>query len=260
MKKAILAVSFGTSHPDTLEKTIAAIEDSLRCAFPDREVRRAFTSGMIIRKLKSRDGLAVDTVDEALDKLAEEGFGDVVVQPTHIINGEEYDKLRALAAPFSGRFARLSFGAPLLTGADDYPAAASALMGVLPSMAEAQAVVYMGHGTSHHANSAYALMEYVLHDLGRRDVVIGTVEGYPGFAEVTRRLEEMGGISRIYLAPMMVVAGDHAKNDMAGPEPDSWKSQLEAIGYAVTCDLRGLGENPGIRRMFADHAAAAAEE
>lgn len=260
MKKAILAVSFGTSHRDTLEKTIAAIEKALQLAFPNREVRRAFTSGMIIGKLKKRDGLEIDTVDEALARLAGEGFDDVVVQPTHIINGDEYDKLRSLASPWEGRFTRLTFGAPLLTAAGDYKTAARALERELPPMQEKQAVVYMGHGTGHHANAAYALMEYVFHDLGRRDVVIGTVEGYPGFEEVTRRLEEMGDIQRVCMAPLMIVAGDHAKNDMAGEEPDSWKAQLEKLGYDVTCSLQGLGENEGIRRMLADHARAAAEE
>lgn len=260
MKKAILAVSFGTSHRDTLEKTIAAIEQELRCSFPDREVRRAFTSGMIIRKLKNRDGVHIDTVDAALTRLAEDGFGDVVVQPTHIINGDEYDKLRSLAAPMAGRFSRLTFGAPLLTDVKDYAAAARALMDTLPPAQEKQAVVLMGHGTGHHANAAYALMEYVLHDMGRRDVVIGTVEGYPGFEEVVRRLKELGNIRKVSMAPLMVVAGDHAKNDMAGPEPDSWKSQLEALGYEVSCSLQGMGENAGIRRMFANHARAAAEE
>lgn len=260
MKKAILAVSFGTSHLDTLEKTIAAIEAEFRSAFPDREVRRAFTSGMIIRKLEKRDGTVIDTVDAALDRLAREGFADVVIQPTHIINGDEYDKLCALAAPMKERFSRMTFGAPLLTAVEDYKAAARALAPALPPMEEGQAVVYMGHGTGHHANAAYALMEYVFHDMGRRDVVIGTVEGYPGLDEVIRRLAEMGGIQKIYMAPLMVVAGDHAKNDMAGEEPDSWKSQLEALGYDVTCSLQGLGENAGIRRLFADHAGAAPEK
>ncbi|MCI8527408.1 MAG: sirohydrochlorin cobaltochelatase, partial [Oscillospiraceae bacterium] len=131
-KQALLAVSFGTSHLDTLEKNIAAIEGELAAAFPARTVRRAFTSGMILRKLARRDGLVIDDVPAALEKLAAEGYADVLMQPTHVINGEEYDKLRAQAAPFGGRFARLRFGAPLLTRAEDYQRCADALFAGLP--------------------------------------------------------------------------------------------------------------------------------
>lgn len=258
MKQAILAVSFGTSYPDTLKKTIAAIEDDLAAAFPERELRRAFTSGMIIRKLARRDGIRIDTVDEALERLAADGFTDVLVQSTHIMNGDEYDKLRALAAPFAGRFARLRFGTALLTSVEDYQAAARALMDTLPPIEADRAVVYMGHGTGHHANSAYALLEYVLHDLGRTDVVIGTVEGYPGFDEVCRRLAGRPNVKRLLLRPLMVVAGDHAQNDLAGDEEDSWNSMLAARGYGTACELTGLGEVPGIRAIFVDHARAAA--
>ncbi|MDO5399554.1 MAG: sirohydrochlorin cobaltochelatase [Eubacteriales bacterium] len=256
MKKAILAVSFGTSHPDTLEKTIAAIEGALALAFPDRTLRRAFTSGMIRMKLKQRSGVNVDSVDSALDRLAREGFGDVVVQPTHIINGDEFDKLRALAAPFAGKFSRLALGAPLLTEADDYRAVAEALDEILPAPRQDAAVVLMGHGTGHHANAAYGLLQYVLYDRGRRDAVIGTVEGYPGLEEVLRRLEERK-VRRVHLVPLMIVAGDHAKNDMAGEDPDSWRSRLEQLGYTVTWSLRGLGEYEAIQNIFVRHALAA---
>ena len=170
-KQAILAVSFGTSHFDTLEKTIAAIEAELAAAFPGRTLRRAFTSGMILRKLE-REGTHIDDVPQALERLADEGYVDVVVQPTHILNGDEYDKLMAQAAPFAGRFARLAFGKPLLTAEADYRALADALLSDLPAPSEDAAVLYMGHGTGHYANAAYAQLEYLLHDLGRRDIVI----------------------------------------------------------------------------------------
>ncbi len=255
-KQAILAVSFGTSHFDTLEKTIAAIEAELAAAFPERTLRRAFTSGMILRKLE-REGTHIDDVPQALERLADEGYVDVAVQPTHILNGDEYDKLMAQAATFAGRFARLAFGKPLLTAEADYRALADALLSDLPAPSEDAAVLYMGHGTGHYANAAYTQLEYLLHDLGRRDIVIGTVEGYPGFDEALRRLKERHAVRRVELRPLMVVAGDHAKNDLAGDEPDSWKSMLEAEGYQVSCVLRGLGENPGVRALFAAHAEAA---
>ena len=260
MKKAILAVSFGTTYHNTLEKTIAAIEADLAAAFPNRTLRRAFTSGMIIRRLKERDGLAIDNVAEALERLAAEGFEDVVLQSTHVMNGDERDKMMAQAMPFASRFTRLSIGSPLLTETEDYFAAAKALLERLPRQQEDTALVYMGHGTEHYANAVYALLEYVLHDLGRRDIHIGTVEGYPGFAEVCRRLEETQNVKNVVLLPLMVVAGDHANNDLAGEEEDSWRSMLVKRGYAVRCVLEGLGENPAIRAIFVRHAKEAAGE
>lgn len=254
-QNALLAVSFGTSHRDTLEKTIAAIETDLAAAFPERTLRRAFTSGMILRKLE-REGTPIDDVPAALERLAAEGYTDVLVQPTHIMNGDEYDKLMDQAAPFRERFARLAFGRPLLTGAEDHLQAVRALMADLPAREPGRAILYMGHGTEHFANSCYALLEYIFHDLGRTDVVIGTVEGYPGFEEAARRIQELGA-AKVELRPLMIVAGDHAKNDLAGPEEDSWRSRLEREGYAVTCLLRGLGEIPGIRALFVDHAKEA---
>ena len=177
-ERAVLAVSFGTSHRDTLEKNIAAIEAELAAAFPERTVRRAFTSGMILRKLAG-EGTHIDNVPQALERLLAEGCTDVVVQPTHVMNGEEYHKLLAQAEPYRARFARMAFGRPLLTAAEDYAALGRALMEALPAQRADTAVLYMGHGSEHQANSAYALMEYTFHDLGRKDVVIGTVEGYP---------------------------------------------------------------------------------
>ena len=259
MKKALLVVSFGTTFHDTLEKNIAAIERDLAAAFPDRDLYRAFTSGMIIRRLKERDGITVDNTQEALERLAQAGYTDVVLQSTHVMNGEERDKMMAHALPFVERFERLTFGAPLLTEVEDYHAAARALLERLPAKRPDSAVVYMGHGTEHHANAVYALLEYVLHDMGRTDIHIGTVEGYPGFDEVCRRLEEQGGVKNVLLAPLMVVAGDHARNDLAGEEPDSWKNLLTERGYTATCLLEGLGENPAIRAIFVRHAQTAAQ-
>ncbi len=252
-------VSFGTSYPETLEKNIAAIEGEAAAAFPGWTVRRAFTSGMILRKLEQRDGVVLDDVPAALTRLAEEGYQAVVLQPTHIMNGDEYDKLCAQAAPFERRFARFAVGRPLLTAAEDYRAAAEGVMASIPAPAEDEALVFMGHGTGHHANAAYAQLEYVLHDLGWKRVFLGTVEGYPGLEEVLRRLSERPEVKRVILHPFMVVAGDHASNDMAGEEPDSWKSRLESAGYHVSCMLKGLGEYPALRAIFLTHARAAIE-
>ena len=173
------------------------------------------------------------------------------------MNGEEYHKLLAQAEPYRARFARMSFGRPLLTAAEDYAALGRALMEALPAQRADTAVLYMGHGSEHQANSAYALMEYAFHDLGRKDVVLGTVEGYPGFGEALRRLKERPQVRRVELRPLMTVAGDHAKNDLAGDEEDSWRRRLEAEGYETVCVLTGLGEHPAVRALFVEHARQA---
>lgn len=173
------------------------------------------------------------------------------------MNGEEYHKLLTQAEPYRARFARMSFGRPLLTAAEDYAALGRALMEALPAQRADTAVLYMGHGSEHQANSAYALMEYAFHDLGRKDVVIGTVEGYPGFGEALRRLKERPQVRRVELRPLMTVAGDHAKNDLAGDEEDSWRRRLEAEGYETVCVLTGLGEHPAVRALFVEHARQA---
>ena len=256
-QSALLAVSFGTSHGDTLEKNIAAIEADLAAAFPEHTLRRAFTSGMILRRWRER-GVEMDDVPAALEKLAAEGYTRVLLQPTHIMNGEEYHKLVRQAEEYRDRFEALTVGAPLLTSAEDYLDLGRALLEVLPPRREDRAVVYMGHGSEHQANSAYALMEYAFHDLGRPDVLIGTVEGYPNLEAVLRRLGERPGVKEVELRPLMTVAGDHAKNDLAGEEPHAWKQVLEGMGYRVDCVLTGLGEYPQVRALFVGHAQAAA--
>ena len=253
-EKALLAVSFGTSYEDTLEKNIAAIERDLAAAFPERTLRRAFTSGMILRRWKKERGVEIDDVPAALERLAGEGYTDILVQPTHVMNGEEYHKLADQAEGFRSRFDKLTVGVPLLTAAEDYLDLGRALMEILPPKSEERAVLYMGHGSEHQANSAYALMEYAFHDLGRNDVIVGTVEGYPNFDAAIRRLKERPQVKEVELRPLMTVAGDHAKNDLAGEEEDSWKNVLEGMGYRVNCVLTGLGEYPQVRALFVEHA------
>ena len=259
-EKAVLVVSFGTTHLDTLEKTIQPIEWDIAGRMPGRVQRRAFTSGMILRRLAAREGLHIDDVPRALERLAGEGCDDVVLQPTHIMNGDEFDKLCAQAQPYRDRFRRMAFGRPLLTTLEDYRDLTAALIDLLPEAEEGTAHVFMGHGTEHYANAAYCQLEYMLHDSGRTDVVLGTVEGYPGLAEVFRRLGERKTVKKVVLHPLMVVAGDHAKNDLAGDEPESWKSRLMGQGYQVSCELKGLGEYPQIRALFVRHAMEAAED
>lgn len=254
MKRAILAVSFGTSYPDTLEKTIAATERTLAEAFPEWEVRRAFTSGKIIQKLQRRDGVVIDHVSQAMKRLEAEGFTHVAVQSTHVMHGEEYEKMLAQLEPFRLRM-QVSVGMPLLHGEEDYAAVADALLQWLPRPEEGEALVLMGHGTPHFANASYTQLEHMLRARCGR-VFVATVEGYPTLESVCRQLEAAPEIRKITLAPLMLVAGDHARNDMAGGE-DSWRAQLEAKGYAVRCILQGLGECPAVRELFAQHCREA---
>lgn len=255
MKTAIVVVSFGTSHLETCERNIGAIERDLGASFPGWELRRAFTSGMIVKKLRSRDNVRIDTVTEALDKLVREGFDFALLQPTHVLNGEEFDGLVSDAAGFADRLS-LRIGAPLLTDAADYRRLAQALAQVFPAEPGA-AVCLMGHGTAHFADAAYAALDYHFKDLGRDDVFVGTVEGSPDLETLLRHVSAHGA-KRVTLAPLMVVAGDHAVHDMAGDGSDSWKTAFEAAGYAVTCVLKGLGEYQKIRDIYVEHAKAAA--
>ena len=256
MKKAILAVSFGTSYPDTLRKTIAATEQALAEAFPDWEVRRAFTSGMIIRKLKERDGVEIENVHQAMHRLEEEGYTHVAVQSTHVMHGEEYEKMLSQLEPYRMRM-KISVGMPLLHSEEDYLSVAKALLNWLPTLDADEALVLMGHGTTHFANSAYAQREHMLQAHCDR-VYLATVEGYPTLDSVERQLAKRPEIRRLMLAPFMLVAGDHARNDMSGDE-DSWAEQLKQAGYTVRCILQGLGECSAIRELFVEHCRLAME-
>lgn len=255
--KAILVVSFGTSYRETCERNIGAIEREIAGAFPDWEVRRAFTSGMIMKKLRSRDNAQIDSVSEALERLAADGFSAVVVAPTHIINGEEYDGIVGDMAAFAGHFDSLAIGRPLLSDTGDYQELARIIGEKFPRR-ERAVLCLMGHGTEHFADSAYAALDYHFKDAGRDDVFVGTVEGFPTLETLLRKVGRTGA-ARVTLAPLMVVAGDHAVNDMAGGEEDSWKSAFEAEGYAVECVLKGLGEYPGVRQMYVAHTGDAVE-
>lgn len=253
-KQAILVASFGTSYPETLQKSIAAIEAEIGGVWPDRELRRAFTSSMIIRSMRERDDIRIDTVEEALDRLANDGFHRVMVQPTHIINGEEYDKLAAMCKSRETLFEELHVGTPLLSATEDYLQVIRILAEELgqETAAADTALVLMGHGSGHFANSAYAAMDYMFKEQGFPHIFVGTVEAYPDVNTVLKQLAKTG-CTKVLLTPLMVVAGDHATNDMAGDEEDSWKTIFHQAGYEVSILLKGLGEYPAIRRMYVEH-------
>lgn len=256
MKKAILVISFGTSYEDTRKKNIEAIETAIASAYPDYRVMRAFTSGMIMKKLAA-GGLVIPNTAEALEALLAEGVTDLVVQPTHLMHGFEYDKLCAMVEPYKGRFASVRIGHPLLDTTEDLGAVVEAIGGAF-ELGPDDGLVLMGHGTEHFANAVYAALDYMFEDKGYPRVFVGTVEGYPELDSVIRQLKACG-IKRVVLAPLMLVAGDHAVNDMAADEEDSWKTQLEKAGFAVGCVIKGLGEYEAIRRLYVRHAADAME-
>lgn len=249
MKQAILVVSFGTSVVDA-RSAIVAVEEALHKAEPDRTFFRAFTSPTIRRILAER-GELVPSLEEALNSLQELGYTDVVVQPTHLLYGYEYDAIRAAVAPFVCRFVRLVLGIPLLASSADLIALSTLLSNAYPAQSE-QVVVLLGHGTEHFANMVYPALQTALHLAGRDDILIGTVEGWPGRKEILIQLEKYR-TGRILLAPLMLVAGDHARNDMAGSEPDSWKSRFEAAGWTVTAQMQGLGERREIQNLYVQH-------
>ena len=251
--KAILVVSFGTSYEDTRQKTIGAIEQKMCEAFPDFCFYRAWTSKKIIAKLKRTTGEVIDTVAEAMERMKNDGIREVLVQPTHIASGIENDLMKDAALTYKDAFDRLVFGMPLMTSDRDMVFVTNALAEVYGGLNEQEALVLMGHGTTHFANMLYAALDYRFKDMGHPSWYVGTVEGYPDL-DCVRRMLSKNRPAKIILAPFMIVAGDHANNDMAGDEEESWKSILMKDGYEVEPRLIGLGEYPAIQELLIQHA------
>lgn len=261
MKKAILVVSFGTTHEDTRKVTIDAIEERIKNTFVDYDIRRAFTSHIILKVLKSRDNFHVDTPEEALEKLKNEGYAEVIVQPLHVIPGVEFDYINNVVNSYktSKAFEKIVVGRPLIcfkgeedNVPDDYSIMVDAISKQLTEKSKDSTVILMGHGTNHIANAVYCCFESVLRDRGFKNVHVATVEGYPTLDRVIPNIiDEIG--TDIVLMPLMLVAGDHAKNDMAGEDEDSWKSILESKGFKVKIHLHGLGEIIEIQDVYIQH-------
>lgn len=252
MKKAILVVSFGTSYHETRKKTIEACENKIKESFQGYDFYRAFTSGMIINKLRKRDNMEIYNPSEVLEQLYKAGYEEVVVQSLHIICGDEYNKLKDMVAEYQDKFGKISLGRPLLTYIDDYRETVLGVKQYLDKMDIDEAIVFMGHGTEHESHSAYPAIEYMFRDYGI-NAFVGTVEGYPELEQVIKKLKDKN-IKTVDLLPFMLVAGDHAINDMASDEEDSWKTILEKEGFNVKVHLKGLGENPYIQEKFKNHA------
>ena len=252
-------ISFGTSYNDNRRLTVGAIEDAMEKAFPDYSVRRGFTSQIIIDHVKSRDNVAIDNVGQALERAEKNGVRNLVIQPTHLMDGLEYTDLVNEVAEYSDAFEKVAIGKPLLTTDDDFNAVMKAITEATVGYDDGEtAICFMGHGTEADSNHVYAKMQDMLADAGYKNYYVGTVEAEPSLEDVLAKVKE-GSYKKVVLEPLMIVAGDHANNDMAGDEEDSWKTAFEGAGYEVTCLVRGLGEMEAIQQLFVEHAQAAVD-
>ena len=275
----ILVVSFGTSFNDSRATDIGGIEKAIQAANPDWSVRRAFTAQIIINHVQARDGEKIDNMDQALQRAVDNGVKNLVVQPTHLMHGAEYDELTAAVEEYKDKFESVKIAEPLLgeVGADatvinaDKAAVAEAITAEAVKDAgfdsldavkeDGTAFVFMGHGTSHTAKVSYSQMQTQMEQLGYDNVFIGTVEGEPEETSCEAVIEKLkeAGYKKVILRPLMVVAGDHANNDMAGDDDDSWKSQFEASGAfdSIDTQIAGLGEIQAIQQLYVAHTQAA---
>ena len=275
----LLVVSFGTSFNDSRVKDIKGIEDALQAAYPDWSVRRAFTAQIIINHVQARDGEKIDNMQQAMDRAVANGVKNLVVQPTHLMHGAEYDEMMEMIDDYRDKFESVAVAEPLLgeVGADatvineDKEAVAKAVTAEAVATAgydsveaaakDGTAFVFMGHGTSHTAKVSYSQMQTAMQTLGYDNVFIGTVEGEPESTSCENVIEAVkaAGYTKVVLRPLMVVAGDHANNDMAGADEDSWLSQFEAAGAfdSVDCQIAGLGGVADVEQLYIAHTKAA---
>lgn len=255
----LMVISFGTSYNDNRRLTIGAIETAMETAFPDWSVRRAFTSQIIIDHVKRRDGEAIDNVGEALDRAVDNGVKRLVIQPTHLMDGYEYNDVVDEVAQYADAFEMLAIGKPLLTTDEDFQTVMEIITEETAEYDDGKtAICFMGHGTEADSNGVYAKMQDMLTAAGYENYYVGTVEAEPALEDVLGKVQE-GEYTRVVLEPLMIVAGDHANNDMAGDEEDSWKTVFEAAGYEVIPLVRGLGEMKGIQELLVQHAQDAVD-
>lgn len=268
--KELLVVSFGTSFNDSRVATIKAVEDSLAKKFSKYSVRRAFTSQIIINHIQARDGEKIDNVKQALDRAVKNKVSELVVVPTHLMSGAEYDEMKKLIDNYSGKIDVIKYAKPLCDSDSDKENViksvtdATAKRAGFESVTQADnktAFVFMGHGTEHAAQVTYTKLQKALDSKGYKNCFIGTVEGKPAATACESIIERVkkAGYEKVVLRPLMVVAGDHANNDMAGDDEDSWKSMFEAAGMEVSCQINGLGEVKGIQNIYISHASKAIE-
>ncbi|MDU1322266.1 MAG: sirohydrochlorin cobaltochelatase [Clostridium botulinum] len=254
-KRAILVVSFGTSYEESLKDCIESTENFIKESFKDYDIKRAFTSYMIINKILKRDNIKINNPMEALEELKKEGYEEVIVQPLHIMFGEEYEKIEQAVSAFKDKFNVLKLGKPLLFKNEDYKIATEALKTQLPKLNKEEAIILMGHGTEHPANAAYFQFDYYLREHINPNMYLCSVESDPSIESVIPKLKK-SGVKKIILMPFMLVAGDHANNDMAGDDEESWKNILKKEGFEVEVYLKGLGANREFQKIYKNHIKA----
>lgn len=257
-KPVILVVSFGTSYASSRHATIGAIESDIREAFPTYDVRRAFTAQIIIDHIEKDTGRHIDNFEEAMDKIVADGVTEVVVQPTHLMDGYEYSDVKKSLADYEDKFDKVALGAPLLATHEDQVAVAEAIKAAMQKYEdEGTAICLMGHGTEAESNSVYATMQDVFDSLGYTNYFVATVEAEPTFQDVAKAAKD-AGYTKAVLRPLMVVAGDHATNDMADTEdPESFVSIMAAAGFEVESVIEGLGQLADIDEIYVAHVQAA---
>lgn len=261
-KDAIVVLSFGTTFTDTRAKTIEATVNAIKAAHPDVKVVTAFTSHIIIDRIKENEGITIPTPEEALDALKAEGYTRIAMATLDIIPGMEYTYKDAVYNMYKNNFKKMTFGTPLMYWQgqegqdDDITATMEAVSTQFPKLGKKDAVLIMAHGTPHPSNAYYAVMQDRLNELGYTNAYIFSVEGWPHLETVIPQLKAKG-IKNVTMMPLMMVAGDHANNDMAGDEPDSFKSILQGEGFKVDTYIHGLGENEAIQKLFVAKAEQA---
>lgn len=260
-QKALIVISFGSTFTETRVKDIGGIEQALQEAFPAYTHYRAFTSGFIRKRLASK-GLVIEDTESILEKLVNDGCEEVILQPTHLLHGEEFEqKIEALKNTYASKFKKFIISQPLIVEEQDYELTASAIASQFPSLGKNEGIVLMGHGTPRNNNKAhgytYKKMQTIFDNLGL-PVVVGTVEeeDSPNFYDALEKVISRG-YKKVHMFPLMVVAGDHANNDMYGDDVDSWKCQIEAKGIKTEGHLHGIGRNKAIQALYVQHVLSA---
>ena len=250
-KRGILVVSFGSSYEETRKKSIDQIEKEMQEAYPEYSVYQAFTSSRIIKELNER-GIEVNDVAKALEKMKEDGIKTVIVQPTFIIKGLEYERMRETLEWYRQGFEALYIGEPLLTSVEDYFEVIEAFVNEIDKVQEDEVILCMGHGADHFMSVSYAALDYMFKDRGYENIYVATIDAFPRIEDVMKHFDQKG-YKVVRIIPFMLVAGHHARKSMMEQVEESWEVKLKKAGYQVKCEFKGLGENERIRSIYRKH-------
>ena len=250
-KKAILVVSFGTIHKETREKTINSIEEEIKKAYPNYSIYKAFTSKIIIKKLKN-DNLKINTINEALEKIINDNIKELIIQPTHIVNGIENNLMIETILNYKDNFESIKIGDPLLTSTKDYNKLIDIIIKKFSYLKEDEVLICVGHGSNNCVNSIYERLNYMFKEKGFKNIFVATIKGYSNLSNIILELKDFNP-KKITLMPLMIVSGNHVLKDIIGDNKDSWKSILEDNDFKVEYSLKSLGEYKEIRKIYIEH-------